>query len=259
MTDRKSWRTGLSIGPVSEEKLKRASLAGIELVEVSGIEGEAGDWKKIPAWSRETGVELWSVHLPFDWNIPIDPSSWDPDWWKKCYDADTELIKRASEGGARIAVIHASLEKNSGYIRNSILYAAIAHLGVLAEAAKHCGVTLAVENLPRTCLGNCSDEIEAFLLAIPELRVCFDVNHLLQEDHTSFIARVGGSIVTTHISDYDFEDEKHWMPTDGKIDWKKLQEDLERADYSGPFLYETGWDSVDWADVKKNHEMLKKL
>ena len=258
MTDRRSWKTGLSVGTLSEAALEKAAAAGIEVVEFSGIE-EGADWKKAPAWSKATGVDVWSVHLPFDWNVPIDPSGWDPDWWKKCRDADTELIKKASEAGAKIAVIHASLERISAYFRRSLLCAAAVHLAVLSEICGQNGMTLAVEVLPRTCLGNCADELLGFIQAAPEIRVCFDVNHLLKESHSEFIKKTAPYIITTHISDYDFEDEKHWMPMQGKIDWKQLQSDLEAADYSGPFLYEIDRGGVDWADVKKNHEQLKML
>ncbi|MBQ9545624.1 MAG: sugar phosphate isomerase/epimerase, partial [Clostridia bacterium] len=136
----------------------------------------------------------------------------------------------------------------------------IEHTAELNEICQNNGMTLAIEVLPRTCLGNCSDEILRFVEAIPGLKVCFDVNHLLKEDHSTFIKKVGKYIVTTHISDYDFVDEKHWFPLDGKIDWKKLQEDLEAADYSGPFLYETGLPGNRvLSDVKKNKLELEKL
>ncbi len=258
MTDRRNWKTGLSIGSLGEAALEKAAAAGIDVVEFSGFD-EGADPKKVPGWAKAAGVEVWSVHLPFDWNIPIDPSGWDPDWWKKCRDTDSALMEKAAEAGAKIAVIHASLESIPKYFRRSLLSAAAAHLAALSEIARFDGLTLAVEVLPRTCLGNCADELLAFIQTAPDLRICFDVNHLLLETHSEFIKKTAPYLVTTHISDYDFEDEKHWMPMQGGIDWKQLQADLEAADYSGPFLYEIGRDGLDWADVKKNHEQLKAL
>jgi sugar phosphate isomerase/epimerase len=76
------------------------------------------------------------------------------------------------------------------------------------------------------------------------LRVCFDVNHLCQaygSTHAEFVEKLGHLIVTTHMSDYDFIDEKHFFPGYGMIDWCSLVEHLENADYSGPFLYEGGF------------------
>ena len=42
------------------------------------------------------------------------------------------------------------------------------------------------------------------------LVICFDTNHLLSEDPVEFIHKCGHKIVTLHVSDYDFIDEKHF-------------------------------------------------
>ena len=68
----------------------------------------------------------------------------------------------------------------------------------------------------------------------------FDVNHLLWESHADFIANAGSRIITTHISDYDFVDERHFVPGDGKIDWKDFYARMEAAGYQGPYLFELG-------------------
>ena len=49
---------------------------------------------------------------------------------------------------------------------------------------------------------------------------------------------MGKKIVTVHISDYDFIDERHWIPGTGKIDWKELISLLKAIDYEGPFMNE---------------------
>jgi sugar phosphate isomerase/epimerase len=82
--------------------------------------------------------------------------------------------------------------------------------------------------------------MQIFLDRIPDLRVCFDTNHCLIEDNCDYIRAVGPKIVTLHVSDYDFTDEKHWIPGEGKNDWEGIIRTLEEADYSGRFLYETG-------------------
>ena len=43
---------------------------------------------------------------------------------------------------------------------------------------------------------------------------------------------------TLHLSDYEFGDEEHWVPGEGKIDWKELLELLEKYDYEGPLMFE---------------------
>ena len=51
-------------------------------------------------------------------------------------------------------------------------------------------------------------------------------------------AGLAGRIGNVHISDYDFIDERHELPGNGKNDWPAIIAGLEKLDYDGPFLYE---------------------
>ena len=42
------------------------------------------------------------------------------------------------------------------------------------------------------------------------------------------------------VSDYDYEDERHWLPGEGKVDWHKLYSKLVGYGYKGTWLYEIG-------------------
>ena len=98
-----------------------------------------------------------------------------------------------------------------------------------------------MEDLPRTCLGNCSAEILELLTADPSLTVCFDTNHLLGEPIADFVRAVGKKIETLHVSDYDFCNERHWLPYEGKVNWVELVEALEEVGYNGVWMYEIGF------------------
>ena len=113
-----------------------------------------------------------------------------------------------------------------------------AHLASLAEIAKQYGAVIAVENLPRTCLGRNSDEMLVLISAHENLRVCFDTNHLLGEDPIAFLDRVGEKVITTHVSDYDFVNERHWLPGEGRLDWQAILGKLREIGYGGVWLYE---------------------
>ncbi len=261
MTDRKMWKTGLSIGRLSEESLDRAAKAGLDLVEISCIkDDDPANWKLVPEWEKKTGVKAWSCHVPFRWSAPVaDPATFNPEHWQQTLDQDIPLIEGCGQAGIKHIVIHPSLEPYKDEEREDRMQAAIEHLGILSDICKKNGCVLCIEDLPRTCLGRDSDEMLRFMEAIPDARICFDVNHLLREDHAEFVRKVGKWIVTTHISDYDFINERHQFPMQGQINWRMLQSALELADYTGPFLYETMPMGHTWADVRKNHEYLKNL
>lgn len=262
MSDRKLWKTGLSIGIASEGWFRNGAQSGLDVFEIADFEGYPSiDWENIPKWSSEYGVQVWSYHLPVVWGEEIyHPATFDSEEWKRAYAAYKNWIQHCGEVGVKCMVIHPSIEPyRTPEERENRMQAAIEHLGEVSDLCKKNGLVLAVENLPRTCLGANSDEMLRFMQSNSDLRICFDTNHLLQESHEEFIKKVGKYIITTHVSDYDFIDEKHWFPMQGQVDWRSLQASLEEADYNGPFLYETFPEGITVADVRKNHEILKAL
>jgi sugar phosphate isomerase/epimerase len=48
-------------------------------------------------------------------------------------------------------------------------------------------------------------------------------------------------MITSHVSDYDFVDERHLLPGEGKVDFEKLLSDLFENGYVGGWLYEVGF------------------
>jgi len=67
---------------------------------------------------------------------------------------------------------------------------------------------------------------------------CVDVNHFMRERPEDAIRKLGNRVWSLHISDYDFVDERHWLPGEGSNDWTAILQALEDVGYKGPFLYE---------------------
>ena len=196
------------------------------------------DYKNLQALSRRYGVDLWSYHLPFMPFEELDPSALDET--VRCHTVAyfTELMQKGADIGIDKFVIHASGEPLADVERAARLQCAMQSLDTLAEVAHAHGAVLAVEDLPRSCLGNTGAEIETLLSANDKLRVCLDTNHLLSEDVGGCIRRLADKIVTVHISDYDFINERHWLPGEGKLDWKAIYEAFEEVGYDGVWMYE---------------------
>lgn len=266
MSKRKDWVCALSVGPRAMNDADFTALydSGIREVELSS--GDIAPFyeqldfthksKEIASLAHSHGVNISSVHLPFAPFAKIDPSTPDPEVRKNIIARQSELIRAAGDAGIRIAVIHPSGEPSRAEERAERLENAIGVIGVLAEQAEKEGVTLALENLPRTCLCRTHDEMLLFLSAIPSLKVCFDTNHSLTENNADYIAAVADKIATLHVSDYDFVDERHWLPGRGKNDWNKIISLLESSGYFGRWLYELRSGEGTYAEVYENYRKL---
>ena len=238
------WKPGVSWKDLSYESLKVLHDAGVASIEVSvaavmttPAPQREEKCRQIVADAQRAGVALWSGHVPFGgkWDI----SQTDAAAREKALTGIREALDVCARLGLRKAVIHASAEPIKPEERAGRLAVARESLRTLTpEFAKH-GIQLAVEDLPRTCLGNTSEEMLGLIQGIEGLGVCLDTNHLLSEKTEEFAARLGPHIVTLHVSDYDGLDERHWMAGEGIIDWQAVAAALRKANYQGPFLFET--------------------
>lgn len=223
---------------IDEEMFKLYSESGITHMEVSvnKEQSEALDFEKLLAWSKKYNVELYSFHLPFMPFDAIDISR--KDLAKKSVEYLKGYIDKGTKIGIDKYIIHPSGEPIKEEDRQERMKTAKESLDDLAKYAKEKGAIICVENLPRTCLGRDSSDILELLSANPTLVCCFDTNHLLAEDPISFIQKVGEKIFTLHVSDYDFKNERHWLPGEGSLDFQKIIKALKEVNYSNAWLYE---------------------
>ena len=235
------FKVGLSsCGKALDESLFAAyARQGIDAIEISPNwpDYKTLDYGKIKALADQYGITLWSYHLPFQ--VP-DVSTADSAWRLCSVEYLCETIKQASNIGIHHFVLHAGMELGKDDDKAARIACAKDSVNKLADFAARYNSYICIEDLPRNNIGNCSDEIVELLSVNDNLRVCFDTNHLLNEDYVHFIKRVGNKIATLHVSDYDFVDERHWLPGEGKVDWNKLIGALQEAGYSGVWMYEIG-------------------
>lgn len=236
------WKIGRSVGTQTLDApfFQDLKANGIESVELSMKQDQYDtfDYAAIRRFAEEAGVRINSFHLPFYPGYWLDPST--PDEAKRAETITTlkRMLDHAATAGARFAVIHPSGEPYADEERPGRIAQAKATLAELCDYAESKGVHLAVENLPRTCLGRDSGEMLELISADDRLVICFDTNHLLSEDPVDFIKACGHKIVTLHVSDYDRLDERHWLPGEGTTDWPALVNALWEAGYNGPWNYE---------------------
>jgi sugar phosphate isomerase/epimerase len=190
----------------------------------------------------EARVRLHSVHLPY--GRALDLSQTDGAAREAALAATTHNLRLAAKLGAHLAVVHPSAEPIADGERDARLDSSRRSLERLAAAAQDLDVRLAVECLPRSCLGHTAAEVLAIVgdLDPKTVGVCIDVNHLnLREpDIAAAVCLLGPRLLTLHCSENDGVDERHWLPgaPGGVIDWPAFAGALHEVGYTGPFLYE---------------------
>lgn len=222
--------------PMIEDTFRSYAANGITEMELSYKNDyyDSLDFREVRRMADENGVNLHSLHLPFDRELDISS----PEFGDSTVNVHKGLIKRATEIGIKLFVLHPSAEPIDNSERADFMARSKEKLKLLADYADSYGAVIAVENLPRTCLGRNVDEMLELISADEKLRVCFDTNHLLSGDPIEFIKILSDKIVTTHVSDYDFVNERHWLPGEGKLDWHDVYNALLSSGYNGTWLYE---------------------
>ena len=201
---------------------------------------------------KNTALVLNAVHISFgpNWN----PSELDKAKREENCARILDVIKRADVFKPRCYLLHGGFGPFDPDRKTRL---DIMKESVLA-IAKQTNTVICLETQPRR--GGLSSSAEAcevydwFEERTDNVRVCIDVNHILEETSEEAVLRLGKRIFTTHISDHDYIDERHWLPGKGKIDWMKLLASFEEIGYSGIFNYETTDGSL--TDIKQNYEAM---
>lgn len=196
------------------------------------------DLKAVEQLAKRHELQLWSYHVPFVPFSQIDISSPDKVLREQTIRDFSEAAKRAAGIGVGTIVLHASKEPLEPENRDERIKWAMDSLDKLAEMAAADGAVIAVESLPRTYLGNSAEEILHLISANDKLGICFDTNHMQLDDNISFMKKVAGKIRTLHVSDYNLDEERHWLPGEGNIDWVEFFDTFKNLGYEGVWMYE---------------------
>ena len=256
------------VDQITPETMAEIKAAGIDYIEVTMnnfVRKQPENEVYIKAYQalkdiEEAGLKVWSVHLPYStaWDVSI----LDPRKREEAVSFFEEMIRLAGIFNPEVLVLHPGADniKNAN-TRADRLKCARNSIGRLALAAADIDAELCVEILPRTCPGRTADEIDYLTRDIPNVKICFDTNHLLIDEHDDVFAKVGDRIGTVHISDYDRVDEKHWLPLSGRgvIDWPAFCRNLNRCGYKGVFMFESRGEGVKAEDVVRVYRQMKQM
>jgi sugar phosphate isomerase/epimerase len=223
-------------------------LTGSSVKAVELWESKAGKEPGYAAAMRQglaaAGVTPRTVHAAF--SASLDLSSPDPAVRAAGVAAVGAALELAEGVGAGIIVVHPSSEPIADADRAARMDLAKGSVRAIAEMAEKNGSRIALEWLPRTCLGRSADELLALATSVDgdTVGVCLDTNHLMG-DYAALpeaVRRLGPRLIALHCSDYDGVDEQHWPPGRGVIDWAAFLAALQEIEFAGPFNYEAGLD-----------------
>lgn len=194
------------------------------------------DFKNVRKLADKYGIHIWSTHLPMRDQYTVVQET--AELRAEAVRLNAELIKRGTDIGCDKFVIHPSFIIPQDADRAECIEYSKEALDTLCEIADKLGAKLAVENMIPSCLGRTADELLDIVSVNDKLGICFDVNHLLMDNHNDFADKVKSRLITMHISDYDFVKERHWFPGEGKIDWVALYKKICEIGYEGDWIYE---------------------
>ena len=215
--------------------------AGVQTVEINFMQVAApGQRAAVRQLLADGHLRASSLHSLF--GAKSDYSSLAAETWQQAVADGLQAVEIAAELDIPSIVAHASAEPITADERSRRFERAVEGLTVVGQRAKAAGRRIAIEYLPRTCLGNSLAELNALLdrLGDETFGVCLDVNHLMGRyaELAQTARALGPRLIATHISDCDALDEKHWLPGKGVLDWPALIQALVAIGYPGPFTYE---------------------
>ena len=219
---------------------------GIKYIDIDPGEYGYGSYEQIIAGSQTTkkymeeyGLATWAIHLPY--GNSFDISTTDENRRREIVESLSDYIKALTKVfHPQRFVLHPSGEPvTTSAEREKNIAQAIKSVRALYNVATQKGVVLCIENLPRTCLGNTPEELLRIVTPTPGVKICYDTNHNLLDSYDDFISKTGHLIGTIHVSDYDYTNERHWLPGMGKLPWGDLILMLEECGYDGVFMSES--------------------
>lgn len=183
------------------------------------------------------GLRIASFHLPFGtyWDI----SSPDETIRAGAVQALAQLIRLLAPYPGNNLVLHPSFEPIEESEREAHIAACQKSLRELTPIAEETGKKIALENLPRTCLGRTSQEMERITESGALCGICMDTTHMFHETPQDFLRRCGKWVINTHLSDYlNGQDECHWVPGTGSLHWREIFAALIALPYGGTYNFE---------------------
>lgn len=209
--------------------IKAALKSKVRKFEICGAnDAKPSDYATAVRNMADSGLEAASVHIPFG-ATPWVPSR--ANEREVALEAARGLMNAWAPLRPGRFTMHGCTEADRDIPREKQIEDVRGFIEALLPDIERLGTTVNIEYLPRTCIGNRPEELEAIVEGFPSelVGICLDVNHASPrtEIMPSLISRLGPRINTFHISDTDGVDECHWYPGFGIVDWPACMREIK--------------------------------
>ncbi len=203
-------------------------------IEHSGYLTDIGR-KRILELSRSTGIRLDSLHVPFTQSYDLSCTDGEKRMGAVCRVA--MCMAAAKELGIGMVILHLNSFPTAEYRQETV--AVIDALGGLVESAEIMNIKLAAENLWG------QDAKEFLKAAFTEYKsasfgFCYDSSHdqLGPGQPYEVLDKYSDRLFALHLSDNDGDEDRHWIPFSGIVDWRRICGVLKSSGYSSSLLLE---------------------
>jgi len=215
---------------------------GIKNIEIRAKSGhfDYEDDKKINLLAeklKEFGIKAYSMHMPSRKVDISQEEEWDRVW------SIREIEKAGlalSKLGGKILVVHPGGKIKGD--RDKRVEKSLQSLEELLNFCEEWGLKLAVEN---TLPGKVGNKIEELINIVSKFNssqvgICLDTGHInIKGNPIEAIKKFGHKLIHLHIQDNLGQNDDHFLPGRGNINWEKLINLLKQIKYEGIFMFET--------------------
>ncbi|OGV48360.1 MAG: hypothetical protein A2X49_13175 [Lentisphaerae bacterium GWF2_52_8] len=181
-----------------------------------------------------------SLHSPYGRGYDFSTSN--KDELAQAFTAFSKSLELADRLNIPLIIVHSSIEPITDEERSMRLRIARESIRKLADICAEKEKRLAIELLPRSCIGNHENELLELTdgLSQRHVGICLDTNHMMSRPDKlpELVKNLGGSLFALHMSDYNGIDEQHFLPGKGVIDWKAFLASLHTIGFPGPLTFE---------------------
>jgi sugar phosphate isomerase/epimerase len=213
-----------------KERVVRIREAGFEITSIGlGREEEfvrKGDKDAMADLVRSEGLFIEYAHAPEDdCNNLWSPSEGERGTAVAAYASSIDFCRR---NRISMVVLHISRSKGKGPAPQN--RHGLRAMEKLVKYAEDSNVKIAVENTQEP---HYLDYVFSSLQS-PCLRFCYDSSHdfLYSPEPCSLLRKWGHLLATTHLSDNDGTQDRHWLPGEGIIRWDEMKNSFPRT-YDG--------------------------